>query len=364
MDRRHFFKKLLGLIAFLQSILHIRPGMAAPQQNEGYVHKKQNTLQNPNLPILKTGYTGNPVADNRFINPYTENEPSAKHRFSDLLKWRFSDNPYKAQKEREKNQPGLKIVHSPHLRDTQKDYILWLGHASFIIQINGKRILTDPCLTAPPMFTRYTELPVPLENIQPDYLLISHGHYDHLDSDTLEHCNHAKAFIPLKMVEVIQEMNDTIQCEEAGWYQQYTLGEGFEVVFLPANHWYRRTPFDKNEILWGSFLIKTPNKTFYFAGDTGYADHFKEIHQLFGKVDIAFLPIGAYEPRWFMKSSHMNPQEALKAYQDLGADILVPMHYGTFDLTDEPLSLPPKVLKEHTTTETVRYLDIGETWLI
>lgn len=361
MQRRPFLKQLtLWLTSFVGTI-KARPLKADVPYSANHTYK---TLNNPKLKTIKKGYDGNPMENHQFINPYTVNNPSADHGLSDILKWRLSDNPYKLEKEKEKSMPGLEVIHANKLPETEQDYILWLGHASFVIQINGKRLLTDPCLTAPPMFTRHTDLPVPIEQVRPDYLLISHGHYDHLDSDTLKHCNHAKAFIPLKMTEVIQEMNDTIECQEAGWYQQYSWSEGFEVIFLPANHWYRRTPFDKNEILWGSFLIKTPNKTLYFAGDTGYAEHFKEVNQLFEKIDIAFLPIGAYEPRWFMKSSHINPQEALQAYRELQADMLVPMHYGTFDLTDEPLSLPPKVLKEHTTTEKVRYMTIGETWLI
>lgn len=360
MPRRHFLKQIALWLSSLSALLSLKNATAT----QATATSRSSTLKNTALKTLKSGYSGNPIKDGLFINPYTANDPSANHGFGDILKWRLSDKPYKAEKEREKTLPGLKVIHSNTLPATDQDYILWLGHASFLIQIDGKRLLTDPCLTAPPMFTRHTELPLPIDNIQPDYLLISHGHYDHLDSDTLKHCNHAKALIPLKMTPLVQEMNPTIECQEAGWYQQYTLAEGIEVIYLPANHWYRRTPFDKNEILWGSFLIKTPSQTLYFAGDTGYAEHFKEIKQLFGKIDIAFLPIGAYEPRWFMKASHMNPQEALQAYRELDAGILVPMHYGTFDLTDEPLSLPPKVLKENTTTETVRYLTIGETWFI
>lgn len=361
MPRRSFLKQFFTLVASLTALFKSRSLQAAVLNSE---HSPESWLNNPKLPTLKNNDLGNPIEKGVFINPYTENTPAAKHRFSDLIKWRLSDNPYKAEKEREKSLPGLEIIHAKDKPTTDQDYILWLGHASFLIQVNGKVLLTDPCLTAPPMFTRHTELPIPIDNIKPDYLLISHGHYDHLDSDTLKHFNHTKALVPLKMSPLMQEINDTINCQEAGWYQQYQLDEDFEVIFLPANHWYRRTPFDKNEILWGSFLIKTPSKTLYFAGDTGYAEHFKEVHELFGKIDIAFLPIGAYEPRWFMKSSHTNPQEALQAYRDLQADTLVPMHYGTFDLTDEPLSLPPKVLKENTTTEKIRYLTIGETWLI
>ena len=166
------------------------------------------------------------------------------------------------------------------------------------------------------------------------------------------------------MSRLVKKLNPTITTQEAGWFQQYDLNEAFRVSFLPAHHWYRRTISDKNTQLWGSFMIETENQKFYFAGDSGYAEHFKTIGQHFGKADYAFLPIGAYEPRWMMQQSHMNPQEALMAYDDLKAQNLIPMHFGTFDLTDEPMGEPQTLLENSRSNQNLTMLKIGEPlWL-
>ena len=120
----------------------------------------------------------------------------------------------------------------------------------------------------------------------------------------------------------------------------------FEIVFLPAHHWNRRWMNDTNRELWGSFLIRTGDKTIYFAGDTAYANHFKEIRKLAGTIDYVFMPIAAYRPDWMMRRAHVSPQEAVNAFNDLGAKYFVPMHYGTFDLSDEPIGEPIRLLKQ------------------
>ncbi|MCP4670886.1 MAG: metal-dependent hydrolase, partial [Desulfobacula sp.] len=203
-----------------------------------------------------------------------------------------------------------------------------------------------------------------LGDIKPDYLLVSHGHFDHLDTDSIKHFSGAKALIPLKMTDIIKKANPDIHCQEAGWYQQYDLNENFQITFLPAHHWHRRNSFDYNKVLWGSFLIKTKSTSIYFGGDSAYSNHFQDIGNLIGGVDIAILPIAAYAPRWFMKSSHINPEEALQAFKDLQAKRFIPMHFGTFDLSDEPMGEPAKLLSSLSGSENVTFLDIGKKELL
>lgn len=301
------------------------------------------------LHTIKEGYAGNQMNHGIFIE-YT----SKQKTFIDLIKW-------KLEKNNKVYTNHLEVLKDTKFLDQKEDYIVWLGHASFLIQIDGKRIITDPCLTAPPLTKRYTELPIHIADISPDYILISHGHYDHLDSKTLTFFDHATALIPLKMQKIIHKMNPSIKIQEAGWYQQYAIDEHFKIYFLPALHWHRRTAFDMNKVLWGSFIIQTPTKTIYFSGDTAYGEHFKSIGELFD-IDIAILPIGAYEPRWFMKDNHMNTDDAKQAYIDLGAKIFLPMHFATFDLSNEALDEPEQIIRNLIEEEKLKILKIGEIW--
>lgn len=318
--------------------------------------KEVEYLKNNNLKSIKEDFLGN-VYNEEFKNLYGV---SGNTNFLDMLRWKFSLNPQKDIKENENYK--LKVIENDKALESKEDYILWCGHATFLIQIDGKRILTDPCLTNPPTYKRLTSLPFKdIKSIKPDYLLVSHAHFDHLDSDTLKYFDkNTRALTPLKMTKTINSINETIKVQEAGWYQKYDIKEKFEIYFLPAHHWHQRSLADRNEILWGSFLIKYRGKTIYFAGDSGYSKHFKDIGKLFGSIDIAILPIGSYSPSWFMRSSHIDPFEALMAYKDLRAKEFIPMHFGTFDMTDEPLGEPEKILRTISKKQNVRFLDIGE----
>jgi len=342
LKRRNFIKILFLSIICIPNLLK---GM------------KKVYLRNDKLKTIKHNFKGNIINNGAFENLYNRSKHGA---FFDVLKWKFSKNPQKDIKKNENYK--LNVVKNEDISNITDDFIYWLGHASFLIQIDGKRILTDPCLTAPPFIKRLTELPTEIEKLKPDYLLISHAHYDHLDLKTIEKFDKCTALVPLKMAHIIKNRNITIQ--EAGWYQQYNINESFEITFLPAHHWHKRSINDYNEVLWGSFIIKTKNKTIYFAGDTGYSNHFKDIQLIFNKIDIALMPIGAYSPRWFMKSSHIDPHEALKASKDLNANKIIPMHFGTFDLSDEPLGEPEKIFKEIGKNDNVHFLDIGEKLII
>ncbi len=284
------------------------------------------------------------------------NGSSGAKRLRDILKWKLQTASFKKIK---KEKSDLRVIKHDKAPKIEENYICWLGHASFLIQINGKTVLTDPCLKAPLFFKRYTQIPFPIKSIKPDYILISHGHYDHLDAKTLKHFKNSTALVPLKMKPLIQKINNSLNILECDWHQTYNINEPFEITFLPARHWHKRTLTDTNRVLWGSFLIKTEKFSIYFAGDSAYDKHFKDISKL-AKIDFALLPIGAYEPRWFMKNNHLNPNDSLKAFKDLNADTFIPMHYGTFSLSDESINEPKTKLKECIKNENVKFLDIGE----
>ncbi len=311
-------------------------------------------LYNPGYEFVKSGFKGNKTVNGVFQNLYGQSGGNSLYQ---VIKWRLSRNRQKYEKDRENYK--LPVHQAENILQDKDDYLLWLGHATWLIQIDGKKIITDPCLTSPPFVKRQTALPIPATVINPDYVLISHGHYDHLDFNTLRHFNKATALVPLGMRGLIKENIADINCHEAAWYQRYNLTEDFQIIFLPAHHWYRRGTNDYNKILWGSFLIRTKKGTIYFGGDSGYSQHFKDIGGLFNNIDIAILPIAAYSPRWFMKTSHINPEEAILAFKELKAKKLIPMHYGTFDLSDEPLGEPEYRLKNICRGDEVIFLSIG-----
>ena len=318
-------------------------------------------MSNPDLPTLLAGFPGNPMRDGRFEGVYTS---TIGRSFLPVLRWRLSRNP-KARLKREDSY-ALEVRPVAQLPPPDQDYLIWLGHASFLIHINGRTLLTDPCLTAPPFMKRRTALPLDIATVPVDFVLISHGHYDHLDQKTLAQVQGepATALVPLRLGPLVRAGNPALAVQEAGWYQVYDTGPELRVTLLPAMHWNRRSLTDFNRTLWGSFHVQWQGKSLYFAGDTGYNSHFKDIEQLMGPVDWALLPIGAYDPAFIMRPSHLNPEEALQACQDLRARHMVPMHFGTFDLTDEPPGEPLSRLQAAAArqglADSVRALVIGE----
>lgn len=345
-SRRLLLRSMAGLS--LVSIAQVR---AASSSANDVIYR-----HNPSLESIDKDMAGSPYKDGIFLN--WDLTPGGSP-MTDVLKWKLTPNPQAEQKSNEHYQVPV-MKNAELLDDRERDFICWLGHASFLIQMGGKRFLTDPCLTAPPLMKRLSELPFPIEAIEPDFLLISHGHYDHLDSDTLKTFKRGTALVPLDMEPLIKDINPNLTVQEAGWNQYYQIDGPFKISFLPAYHWYRRSLLDKNTQLWGSFVLQYKNTTVYFAGDSAYAPHFETIGKRFPDIDYALLPIGAYEPRWMMKNSHMNPIEALQAHEDLGARELIPMHYGTFDLTDEPMSEPEALLKKAAAHHQLRIPAIGE----
>jgi len=281
-----------------------------------------------------------------FFNPYSTWE---NHGFRDMLKWGFNKKPDIPD---EYTFPWVNNDVSFLQNPNNQPNFTWIGHATFLIQIHGKTILTDPFFShrASPVSWAGPERMVPpaveLTELPPiDYVVISHNHYDHLDYSTVKYLAErgTRFIVPLKMDEWFERhgMSNVIARD---WWQQ-TDENGITFTATPAQHFCARTPFDRNKVLWASWIIQADGVSIYFAGDTGYFPGFKEIGKRFPKIDVALLPIGAYNPRWFMKPVHMNPDDAVQAFQDLGAKSAIAMHWGTIKLTDEPMDEPPKRLR-------------------
>ena len=228
-------------------------------------------------------------------------------------------------------------------------------------------MLTDPCLFNLPGIKRFASLPTNANNLKGiDYVLLSHGHRDHLDKKSLKviykNNPEIKSLVPLRTTRLISNLTKNV--EEAGWYQRFSTKENINIYFLPAHHWNRRGLTDFNKTLWGSFLIQANNKTIYFAGDTGEGNHFEEIAKLFPNINYALMPIGAYKPQFLMKMMHTSPEDSVNASNVMGIKNFIPMHYGTYVLSDEPIGEPirelKKMEKENKIKSKVHYLKVGE----
>ncbi|MFI5399892.1 MAG: MBL fold metallo-hydrolase [SAR324 cluster bacterium] len=244
------------------------------------------------------------------------------------------------------NHPDLHLNPAP---GQDQAAITFVNHATVLIQLPNLTILTDPIWSerAGPVnwfaAKRVRRPGIPFEQLPKiDLVLVSHNHYDHLDLDTLKRLN--ATFAPRFLVplgnKALLESEGIGRVEELDWWDQVTLGPDSRVILTPAQHFSSRGLFDQNKSLWGSYLIQHDGRSVYFAGDTGYSSHFAEIRRRFGAVDLAFLPIGANEPRAFMTLAHMNPADAVQAHVDLGAQYSVPIHFGTFHLGIEPIDQP------------------------
>ncbi len=221
--------------------------------------------------------------------------------------------------------------------------LTWLGHASWLVQLDGVSLLIDPVLgdTIPGFIRRNTPPGVPVGGLpRITASLVSHNHFDHLDLPTLRQVG-APIVGGLGLARYFQRAR--LPVTELDWWGSTRVGP-VTVHFVPAQHWSRRGVNDANETLWGCFVVEGTSARVYHSGDTAYFEGFQEIGRRFPALDAALLPIGAYDPEWFMSRQHMNPEEAVRAFVDLGARRFLAMHWGTFKLTDEPLDEPPQRL--------------------
>jgi L-ascorbate metabolism protein UlaG (beta-lactamase superfamily) len=250
--------------------------------------------------------------------------------------------------------------------------IAFIGHSTFLIRAAATTILIDPVYSqrAGPfgiLGPRRVRAPgIAFESLPPiDVVLVSHNHYDHCDLSTLRRLERAfnpQFVTPAGNHRVLRKAT-LARITELDWWEKGEVA-GATVTVTPAQHFSARTPWDRNLALWGGFSIDVSGKRIYFAGDTGYMRQFAEIRERVGHIDAAILPIGAYEPRWFMKPLHMNPAEAVQAYADLGSPMSIASHFGTFRLTaeaiDDPISDLAHALAERgIARDRFRVLDAG-----
>ena len=228
--------------------------------------------------------------------------------------------------------------------------ITWIGHATLLVQLNGINILTDPQWSerASPVSwggpSRLSPPGVDFENLpRIDVVLISHDHYDHLDLKTVKRLAdiHDPFFVVPLGMKAWFAGNGMKRVEELDWWQERVYRE-VRFVCLPAQHFAQRTLSDANERLWASWAVVSPERRLYYSGDTGYFDGFKEIGRRLGPFDVAAIAIGAYLPPEIMKAVHLTPEEAVQAFTDLDGRTLLGIHWGTFDLAEEPLGEPPQ----------------------
>jgi N-acyl-phosphatidylethanolamine-hydrolysing phospholipase D len=302
--------------------------------------------------IIFTGCSSNkanyPLSDHfngkTFMNPWG----SPLKSFWDVLKWRMT-----AKRAEWPEWIENKPFPFEKIKAHENAKLTFINHASFLIQFPSLTILTDPIWSlraSPVSFAGPKRVRAPglsMENLPKiDVIIISHNHYDHLNTVTLlqiQERDQAKIYVPLGDAAWLKEKG--IHAIELDWWQIVTISN-IKIHFTPATHWSARGLTDKNESLWGSYLIQSPKFSIYFAGDTGMGPHFKMIHDKLGAVDLALLPIGAYEPRDFMKDYHTNPAEAVEAMQILRAQHAIGMHFGTFQLSDEAYQQPEIDLTE------------------
>jgi L-ascorbate metabolism protein UlaG (beta-lactamase superfamily) len=275
-----------------------------------------------------------------FFNP----DASAGRSFRDFLRWRRTANPkpwprYIGNRAR----PAL-----PASLEPGQVALTFINHVTFLIQFPGLNVLTDPV---------YSERASPFRHMGPrrvrdpglafadlppiHVVLVSHNHYDHLDLATLLRleAGHAPHFITGLGNRAFLKSSGLHNVDELDWWQSAEVAKA-GVIMTPAQHWSTRGLGNRNRSLWGGFIVRAGGRQVYFAGDTGYWKHFTDIHARFGRMDLALLPIGAYEPRWFMCDQHMNPDDAVRAHVDLEAQTSIGTHFGCFALTDEGIDDP------------------------
>ena len=265
----------------------------------------------------------------------------------------------------------------PPLPGAGEVVVTFIGHATFLLQSAAGNVLIDPVYyrragPLPFVGPRRVRAPgVRFEDLPPlSLVLLSHNHYDHCDLGALRRLDsrfHPRFVTPLGNGRLLRSAGIR-GAEELDWWQS-TAPDPMQITVTPSQHFSARGPFDRNRALWGGFLIEIGGYRILHAGDSGYGPHFAEIGSRLGPSDLALLPIGAYEPRWFMKDIHMNPAEAVQAHLDLAARRSIAMHFGTFQLTpegiDEPVRELEKALRERgVPAERFRAVEVGESVLL
>lgn len=283
----------------------------------------------------------------RYFNPAT---PEYGYRAWHVLRWMAKRRPARWPRWID-DPPPSQSASAPPAHQIAATFV---GQSTFLVQLDGVNVLTDPVWSsraspvkwAGPRRVRRPGLA--FEHLPPIHLVVvSHNHYDHMDLATLRRLR--QAFDPLFLTGLgnrsYLQKRGLARVEELDWWQTCPAASGLQVTMTPAQHFSRRGLFDRLRTLWGGFLVTAGARRVFFTGDSAYGDHFREIAGRLGPIDLALLPIGAYEPRWLMQAAHMNPAEAVRAHLDLAPRLSLAMHFGTFQLTDEAIDAPIEELR-------------------
>ena len=301
---------------------------------------------------MKT-YDG-PISDHFDGTHFYDHSGMPPKKLSEVLRWQFGGgrnrHPWPDWVENEfADTPPASVT-----GDTAR--ISFVGHASWLVQTAGHNILIDPVWSdraSPIAFLgpkRHCAPGIAFDALPKiDTVLVTHGHYDHLDIATLSRLaarDNPRVITPLGNDVTMKTSDSAIRAEGFDWRDRVEIGDGVAATLVPTRHWSARGLFDRNKSLWASFVIETPAGKIYAVGDSGYGDgsHFRKVKEAHSVLRLALLPIGAYEPRWFMKDQHMNPDDAVKALADCGAEQALAHHNGTFQLTDEAIDAPRRDL--------------------
>ena len=239
--------------------------------------------------------------------------------------------------------PDLERIHG----HDDRPWLTWIGHASFLGSLGGRPFLIDPVFSdhAGVLYRRYLPPGLMPSDLPPVCaVLVTHNHFDHLDASAV--CAipaEVPVVVPAGLGRWLRRRGRRVVVE-LEWWESARI-EGLDVTLVPARHWSRRRVLDTNRSLWGGYVVEAEAQRVYHAGDTAWFDGFGEIGRRFPGLQAALLPIGGYQPAWFMEQQHLNPEQAGTAFLELGADQLVPMHWGTFQLTDEPLAEPAERIR-------------------
>jgi N-acyl-phosphatidylethanolamine-hydrolysing phospholipase D len=305
--------------------------------------------------------------DGKFFNPWMPMDRSGLGR---VLKWKLTQKDEYTEEERVFEPGFVKDLKKRIDKMGGEDFIAWIGHATFLIRVNGEFWLTDPIFSERALLPKRKAPPaLSLEEMKELggklNVIVSHNHYDHYDKPSIKGLpGDTHVYVPLGLKKSVEGLNKQ-HVTEMDWWQTIDLGNGSRLVCLPVQHWSRRISQGIDTTLWASFLLVTPNITIYYGGDSGYFIGYKEIGRVYPGIDYALLPVGAYHPRWFMHYAHMNMDEVLQAFDDLGAKQFIPTQWGTFQLGNEPIGYPIVDLKrtmkgQGLDTSRIIIMDLGE----
>ncbi len=279
------------------------------------------------------------TGDGRFVNPWS---PMDARTLRNVIRWKMERTTY--QHLPKGTPPPVTPVDTNRIFEGDLT-VTFLGHTTLIIQVDGVALVTDPIFSnLSPYLKRKTKLPLPRKALKEivQGALVSHNHFDHLSLRAARYLRGKTFITPLGFKRYFRSRK-SIPPVCLDWYDS-VIFKGLKITFLPAQHWSRRTLRDTNRTLWGGFLIEGKTGSVYFSGDSGYFPGFREIGKRF-RIDVAILPIGAFAPRWLMKPVHMSPYEAVRAAMDLKTRTMIPCHWGTYQISDEPLSFPIQLLR-------------------